>query len=116
MFNYGLGMTQGGGMGNLGGVVGGAAGLLGNLYGGPQQGQAQPEGEEEVQQQGPMIPGIGGIAGQALGGNPFGIAGQIAGLGPKASDTMGNMGGLGGLMGGGVVGQFMDPMTVKRVY
>lgn len=112
MFNYGLGMTQGGGMGNLGGLGGG---LLANIYGGPQQGQAQPEGEE-VQQQGSMIPGIGGIAGQALGGNPFGTAGQIAGLGPKASDTMGNMGGLGGLMGGGVVGQFMDPMTVKRVY
>lgn len=100
MSNYGLGMTQGGGMGNLGGLGGG---LLANIYGGPQQGQAQPEGEE-VQQQGSMIPGIGGIAG------------QITGLGPKASDMMGNMGGLGGLMGGGVVGQFMDPMTVKRVY
>ena len=83
-------------MGNLGGVVGGAAGLLGNLYGGPQQG--------------PMIPGIGGIAGQALGGNPFGIVGQIAGLGPKTSETMGNIGGL------GLVGQFMDPMTIKRVF
>ena len=113
MFNYGLGMTQGGGMGNLGGVVGGAAGLLANIYGGPQQGQAQPEGEEEVQQQGPMIPGIGGIAGQALGGNPFGLAGQIAGLGPKTSETMGNMGGLGNF---GLVGQFMDPMTIKRVF
>ena len=98
MFNYGLGSTQGGGMGNLGGIVGGAAGLLGNLYGGPQQGQAQPEGEEEAQQRGPMVPGIGGIAG------------QFAGLGPKASDSMGNMAGL------GLVGQLMDPMTIKKVF
>ena len=43
MFNYRLGMTQGGGMGNIGGFA--AGGLLGNIYGGPQQGQAQPQAE-----------------------------------------------------------------------
>jgi hypothetical protein len=96
MFNYRLGMTQGGGMGNIGGFAGG--GLLGNIYGGPQQGQAQPQAEGGESEEGTA---------QQLSPLTGGLLGQFNGLGIKASDTMGNMGAL---------GQFVDPMTIKKVF
>jgi hypothetical protein len=94
--------TQGGYMGNSGGLVAGLVGQMlppinfGGMFAGPQQGQA-----------GSML----GVAGQMIQNPNFGLVGQLTGI-----NQAGNNQGLAALGGQPVVSRFNDPMTVKSVY
>tara|TARA_B100000073_G_scaffold289858_1_gene252394 strand:+ start:245 stop:529 length:285 start_codon:yes stop_codon:yes gene_type:complete len=93
MYNYRTGSTAGGFMGNAGGLN------PSNIYGGPQQGQANPQLNPYMDEG--YLPSMGMERQRNVGPMP---GNQFAG-------SVGNIGG----MGGAPMGQFNDPMTIKRV-
>ena len=102
MYNYGLGSTAGGFMGNLG-----AFGPVGNVM----RNIAPNAGNSQYMNQG-YLPTFGMEAQQNPGPMPLG--GLVGGIAGRTVASMGNMGGLG--LAGQIAGQFNDPMTIKKVY